>query len=105
MNGLTRDFNICTRWCLYCIEVVQTENGLRFACMLNGKKRSDGTYGKGVPVSVICSWESCDITQDDYNRCYIDVDGGITVSEYTIHSGESRSILTLFADKIRKHQW
>ena len=30
---------------------------------------------------------------------------GITVSEYTIHSGESRSILTLFADKIRKHQW
>lgn len=46
MNGSTRDFNICTRWCLYCIEVVQTENGLRFACMLNGKKRSDGTYGK-----------------------------------------------------------
>lgn len=100
-----RTFNICHNWRLFCIEMKETNGGVRLSCKLNGKKREDGTYPNGVSVSVMCLFETCDIPEADYNKKYIDVDGGITISEYTNKDGETKSTLTLFADKVRIHEW
>lgn len=104
--SVQRTFNICENWCLKCLEVTELPNGIRLSCALNPKKRDDNTYGKGVYISVICSWQSCDIPEDDYTDAYIDVWGGIQVSEYlSKKDNEYHTSLTIFADKVRKHVW
>ena len=106
-GNFKRDFNMCVNWGLYCTEMttIQNGDGVRLSCMLNGKKKKDGTYPKGIPVSVICVFEDCSIEADDYASKYIDVCGGITVTEYTTQNGEKRSSLTLFADSVSIHTW
>ena len=106
-----RTFNICENWGLYCFDMKQTEKGIRLNCALNGKKKEDGSYSKGVNVGVFCAFPNengeggCDIEPDDYSGGYIDVWGGISASEYTDKDGVVRASLTIFADKVRKHDW
>ena len=101
-----RTFNICENWCLKCYEVVEITNGVRLSCALNPKKREDNTYGKGIRISVICSWQSCDIPEDDYADAYVDVWGGIQATEYKSNKDNAyNTSLTIFADKVRKHVW
>lgn len=100
-----RTYNVCRNWGLFCFDMKETEKGVRLNCALNGKKKQDGSYEKGVNISVFCNFETCDIPQDDYTKVYIDVDGGISASEYTDKDGNIRSSLTLFADRVRKHEW
>ena len=106
-GNFKRDFNMCLNWCLYCTEMITIQNGdgVRLSCILNGQKKQDGTYPKGVPVSVICIFEDCIIEPDDYAGKYVDVYGGITATEYSTQSGEKKSGLTLFADKVSVHNW
>lgn len=104
-NKNERSYNICKNWGLYCFDMKETQTGVRLNCALNGKKKEDGTYEKGVSIGVFCSFETCDIIEDDYSKCFIDVDGGISVSEYTNKEGVVCSSMTIFADKVRKHEW
>ena len=100
-----RNFNIVQNLGLFCFDFKVGEKGVSLNCALNGKKKEDGSYGKGVPVSVFASFDSCDIPEDDYTKCYIDVDGGLAVNEWTDKDGNAHSNLMIWADKVRKHQW
>lgn len=105
-KNFERTFNICKNWGLYCMEQTSVKDGIRLSCMLNGKKKEDGTYQKGMPLSVYCKNGECNYDNSiDYSKSLIDVDGGITASEYKKKNGEIASSLTLFADKVRKHEW
>lgn len=105
MANENRNYNVCTNWGLYCFDMKETQTGVRLNCAMNGKKKNDGTYEKGLSMGVFCSFETCDIPEDDYSKCFIDVDGGFTISEYVGNDGIARPSITIFADKVRKHEW
>lgn len=105
MSANERKYNIVKNWGLFCFDYKASEKGVQLNCALNGKKKEDGSYGKGVPVSVFAPFDSCDIPEDDYTKCYIDVDGGVTVHEWTDKEGNLRSNLQIWADKVSKHNW
>ena len=97
-----RTFNICRNFGLYCVEQNVTDTDVRLTCILNGMKKEDGTYPKGYRITVICTFDRCEITPAQYKDCYINVTGGITVSEYIDNNGNLQSYLLLFADKVEK---
>lgn len=98
-------FNVCGNWGLKCFDMKAGEKGVTLNCVLNGKKKEDGTYTKGMSIRVWCSFEKCDIPEDDYSNCYINVDGQISVSDYKKQDGTLVSQLTVFANKVRKKVW
>lgn len=102
-----RTFNLCKNWTLKCLEQQSNaeETIVRLSCILNGQKKSNGAYIKGLPVQVICRIGECQIVEMNYEGKYISVCGGITVSEYTASDNTPKSILTLFADSVTLHKW
>lgn len=99
------NYNKVAQWSLKCFEMRESEKGVTLSCSLNGKKNSDGTYPKGMPLRVFCSFESCEIEEDDYTNCYIVVDGTIRVGEWTRQDGTKMPQYTIFADKVVKRVW
>lgn len=100
------NFNTCLDWGLFCFNFNEGVNGVTLNCCLNGQARQDGTFPRGIPVTVFCDYEKCDIFKDDYTKCYIDVNGHIIVAEATNNqTGEKYSYLMIFADKVRMKQW
>ncbi len=111
--GFTRTFNIAQNWTLKCFTqtMLETEKdsgnykGVRLSCTLNGKKDKDGNYPKGVPVTVVCMFDSCAIAEADYENQLINVTGGITVTGFKDKkTGEDRSSLTIYADEVTIHE-
>lgn len=110
--AFTRTFNIAQNWTLKCFKQTMLEDkenggykGVRLSCALNGRKDKDGNYPKGIPVSVVCKFDSCVIAEGDYENQLINVTGGIDVTGFKDkNTGEDRSSLTLYADEVTIHE-
>ena len=105
-EGDSTDFNICINLSLFCMESVEIKEGkgIRLSCMLNGKIIDDKPQ-KGVPISVICMFDKCQIDKKEMSKCKIDVEGNITASEYKSKDGKEKSGLVLFAQSVKIHEW
>lgn len=93
-------FNLVEKWSLKCFDVKESKHGMVLNCVMNGKKKEDGTYPKGMPIRVICTSGKCEIVPDDYTNCYISVDGSFGVSDYTKQDGTTVQSFTIFATKV-----
>lgn len=107
-----KTFNICGNWGLKCFtQQVHTDDSgepqyVILGCSLNGKKKNDGTYPKGIQVSVYCPLDgTCDIVEQDHSNSIIDVDGTIGVKEYKKKNGELVSTLSIYASRVALHEW
>ena len=101
-NGNFEIRNKVLSWNLKCFDMKVGDKGVTLNCSLNGKKNPDGSYPKGLPVRVFCSFESCEIAEDDYNNTYVTVDGTFSVGEWTKQDGTKVPQYTIFADKVTK---
>ncbi len=108
-NGV--DFKNCNKvqnWYLKVFEVktLSDENGNVNCVLLNasksGAKKSDGTYAKGMYITVRCKIGECEIEETDYTNANVLVDGGFSVGEYTAKDGTVKQSYTIFADKVVK---
>ncbi len=110
--GFTRTFNIAQNWTLKCFKQTMLEDkdsggykGVRLSCALNGRKDKDGNYPKGIPVTVVCKFDSCTIAEGDYENQLINVTGGVDVTGFKDkNTGEDRSSLTIYADEVTIHE-
>ena len=97
------NYNRVVNWNLKCFGVREVKGGVILNCVLNGKKNPDGTYPKGMNLSVYCNFQKCRIAEDDYTNAYITVvSGGISVGEWTKQDGTKVPQYTIFADEVVK---
>lgn len=107
-----KTYNICGNWGLKCFSqhIVSNNNGVAtgviLSCTLNGKKKQDGSYPKGIQVSVFCPLDgTCNIQECDYSNTLIDVNGTIGVREYTNKNNQFVSTLSIYASSVSIHEW
>lgn len=107
-----KTYNICGNWGLKCFSqhIVSNNNGIAtgviLSCTLNGKKKQDGSYPKGIQVSVFCPLDgTCNIQECDYSNTLIDVNGTIGVREYTNKNNQFVSTLSIYASSVSIHEW
>ena len=108
-----KTYNICGNWGLKCFSqhIVNGNNGVAtgviLSCTLNGKKRQDGSYPKGIQVSVFCPLDgTCNIQECDYSNTLIDVSGTIGVREYiNKNTNQYVSTLSIYASSVSIHEW
>lgn len=102
MENANQGFNLCVNWGLRCYEQKITEKSVILKCSMNRKDKQSGEYTVPVYIDVVCTFDKCDIEQDDYAKSFVDVDGQFSTGEYTNKSGEKVSSLTIFASKVTK---
>lgn len=100
------NFNTCVNWVLFCFDYNEGENGVTLNCCMNGQARQDGSFPRGIPISVFCDYDKCDIFKANYVNCYIELEGHIIVAEAkNSQTSELYSYFKIFADKVRMKQW
>lgn len=102
MANTTQDFNVCTNWGMRCFEQKVSEKGVTLKCSMNRKNKETGEYTVPLYLDVFCSFDKCDIEQDDYAKSFINVDGNFGVGEYTNKAGNKVPSITIFATKVTK---
>ena len=101
-NGGTQDFNVCTNWGLRCYEQKVTDNAVILKCSMNRKKKDTGEYSAPVFIDVVCSFNTCEIAQDDYAKSFINVDGRFSVDDFVNRNGDKIATMTIFAKRVVK---
>lgn len=96
------NYNICTNWGLHCFQQKELSKAVVLKCSMSRKNKETGEYSAPVYIDVYCSFEGCDIKQDDYIGGNINVDGQFSVGDYTNKQGEKVPTITIFATKVTK---
>lgn len=97
--------NVCTNFQLKCFEVKESDKGVTLRCTLGSRKKEDGTYSKGIRVSVWCGFNSCSLAREDYKNAYISVNGTLNVQEYVSRNGTVGQNITIFATSVTKRHF
>lgn len=102
-NANTReDYNVCSNWGLRCYEQKMTDKAVILKCSMSKKKKETGEYSAPVYIDVVCTFDRCEIAQDDYAKSLINVDGQFSVGDYEDKDGNTRATMTIFATKVVK---
>lgn len=101
-NNNGQDFNVCVNWGLRCYDMKLTEKAVILKCTMNRKKKDTGEYSAPIYIDVVCSFQTCQIVQDDYAKSFVNVDGRFSVDDYTNRNGEKVAQMTIFATKVVK---
>lgn len=100
MAAEEKNWNICKNWGLRCFEQKVTDKCVTLKCSMN-KRKEDGSYTKPVFIDVLCLVSKCEIAEDQYDKCFINVDGTFAVDEY-VSGGTTTPTLKIFATKVTK---
>ena len=99
-----QDYNICSNWGLRCYEQKVTEKSVILKCSMSHKNKKTNEYTSPIFIDVVCSFDKCEIEQDDYAKSGINVWGQFSTSDYTDKNGEKRPTMTIFATKVTKQK-
>lgn len=88
-------------------KVRQTRSGnLMLNCGFPGRKKEDGTYGKGLNGTVFLKTDgSVNIPNVDLTNKYISVNGNFSISEWTNQEGITLPRFQIWADSIKIRQF
>ena len=100
-----RKYDLVQNWGLYCYEVKEIKGGVVLKCSKNKKKSPDSNeYTAPLFVDVMCMFDNCEIAEDEYEKNRINVDGQLSIGEYTNKDGVTNPTITIFATKVTKFQ-
>lgn len=96
-------YNLCNNWGLWCHDQKVTEKAVILKCSMSRKNKDTGEYSAPLFIDVYCSFgDECEIEQDDYVKSNINVDGQLSVGDYTNKNGDKVPTMTIFATKVTK---
>ena len=101
-NNENQNQNLVMDWKLCSFECKEIKNGVMLRCTKNAGKREDGSWKPSMNVAVFCSFDKCEIEEDDYNGCNVLVSGQFGVDEYVDNNGNSHLSFKIFATKVAK---
>lgn len=98
-------YNVCENWGLRCFEQKVTDKAVILKCSMNSKDKKTGEYTASIYIDVVCSFETCEIAQDEYNGKFINVDGQFRAGGYVNKNGEKVATMSIFASKVTMSQF